>query len=185
MKNSIWILLYLFVLVLIVFFEYQSSSHQAQHATVYPYKIEKNEDLELLFKEYSQFEEENISLNNQWGIVIKKVQKVKEVNLSNEINSTKVVEVTLKKSVLCIEKECFRLLGIFKKGKYGYASFYNKNSKQTVKEFAVGERVDSSIKIKSIKNKTIVFSDLNSTREWSITLFDVNSSKYKPKELEE
>ena len=121
--------------------------------------------------------------DKQWGILPKKVNKKinKKVDLVKKISKVLVI---LKNKTLCIEKECFKLLGIFQRGHHDYASFYNKNSKKTVKDFLAGEIINRSIKIKSIVKKSIVFSDINSTREWSINLFDVNSSKYKPKEFE-
>jgi len=147
------------------------------------YKIEENKVLDSLIGEYTRPLSLISVTDKQWGILPKKVNKKidKKVDLVKKVSK---VLVTLKNKRLCIEKKCFKLLGIFEKGNKHYASFYNKNSKKRVEEFLAGEIISCSIKIKSIVQKTIVFSDINSTREWSINLFDVNSSKYKPKEFE-
>ena len=181
MKNSIWILVYLLVLLLIVFFEYQKSENKAFNSSVYDYKIEENRALEKLFLSYTKNLNIDFNLDSQWGIVKKKIVGKKT---TKELNGSKQVKVTLKAKTLCIEKECFRLLGLFQKEQQHYASFYNKNSKEKVQQFLVGEIMNSTVKIKSIMKKNIVFSDINSTREWNINLFDVNSSKYKPKDFE-
>ena len=183
MKNSIWILLYVALLLLIVFFEFKKTEDSSTSVVMNHYKIEENKVLDSVIGEYTKPLSLTSVTDKQWGIVPKKVKKVKkEENLTKEVPE---VLVTLTKKTLCIEKECFKLLGIFARGKQHYASFYNKNSKKTVQEFLVGETIHSSIKIKTIMKKSIVFSDINSTREWKINLFDVNSSKYKPKEFKE
>ena len=183
MKNSIWIFLYVALLLLIAFFEFSKTDNKSGSLPLNHYKIEENKVLDGLIEEYTKPLSLTSVSDKQWGIVPKKVKKVKkEENLTKE---TPKVLVTLTKQTLCIEKECFKLLGIFARGKQHYASFYHKESKKPVQEFLAGERINRSIKIKTIMKKSIVFADINSTREWNINLFDVNSSKYKPKEFEE
>ncbi len=182
MKNRTWVLLYVLVLVLIVFFEYKKDDTTLTQNANMHYKLEKNQELDSFLLSYVKIVENNITLNKLWKIVPKKV-KVKPKVEDNKTKEIQLIEVTLKNKTLCIEKECFRLLGIFQKSKHKYASFYNEKSKERVKEYLVGESLYASIKIKSIVKKRVVFSDTNSTREWNINLFDVNSSKYKPKEF--
>ena len=177
MKNSLWVLLYLLLLLLIVFFEYKKSENKLLNGSVYDYKIEENRALEELFLSYTDNLNIDFDLDGQWGIA----KREKEVK---ESERTEQVHVRVKEKTLCIEQECFRLLGLFQKEQHHYASFYNKNSKEKVKEFLVGEIINRSIKIKTIMKKSVIFEDINSTREWHMRLFDVNSSKYKPKDFE-
>jgi len=181
MKNSIWILLYLLILLLIVFFEYNKSNNKIQNTSVYEYKIEENKALKILFLEYMKESNISFDIDSQWGIVKKKTE---EKNSTKELNVTKEVSVTLKENTLCIEKNCFKLLGIFTEDNKEMASFYAKESKEKVQQFLVGEIMSVTIKIKSIMKKNVIFKDINSTREWQMKLFDVNSSKYKPKDFE-
>ncbi|CAA6819596.1 MAG: Unknown protein [uncultured Sulfurovum sp.] len=152
-----------------------------QVSSLYEYDTQKNSMLDKLMEGYTQPLETDSVANQAWGIVVKKVKKEAKVK---ELKTKKLIEVTLKEKTLCIEKACFRLLGIFSKNGYPYASFYNKDSKEKVQVLVLDQMMHSSIKIKDIMKKKIVFSDVNSTREWSMQLFDVNSSKYKPKDFE-
>lgn len=181
MKSKIWILLYVLLLLLLFFFEFQTKTYVSQKSTRYAYEIEQNSNLEKLVQVYTQPLEGNEVTNQQWGISFKKVKKTPKVV---EANKTKLTEVTLKEKTLCIEKECFKLLGIFYQDQAYYASFYNKNLKEKIQVFWVGEILSSGIKIKNIFKKNVFFEDINSTREWKMRLFDINSSKYKPKEFE-
>jgi len=182
MKNSIWIVLYLLLLFLIVFFEYQKSNNDLQTLSIHKYDIKDNKALDSLFLDYTEPLEENISINKLWKLLSPKPKKVREKVLK-DINITKPIEVVLKEKTICIEKKCFRLLGLFFEKVYS-SSFYVKEDKEKVQTFRIGEFLNSTIKIKNIKKNSILFKDVNSTREWSIKLFDVNSSKYKPKEFE-
>lgn len=183
MKNSMWILLYVTFLIAIVFFEYKKTDKITSDISANKYKIVENKRLDSYILEYIQPLSLTSVSDKQWGILPPKKVK-KEENLTKENNKIKLVTVTLKEKTLCIEKECFKLLGIFQKEQQHYASFYNKNSKEKVKEFLVGKIINRSIKIKSIMKKSVTFKDVNSTREWQMKLFDVNSSKYKPKDFE-
>ena len=123
----------------------------------------------------------NFSINKLWKIFIPKPKIIKKEEVV-DINKTKPIEVTLEKKTLCIEKKCFRLLGIFLDKQYA-SSFYVKDAKTKVQTFHVGEKINSSIKITNIDKNSVVFKDINSSREWRIKMFDINSSKYKPKEF--
>jgi len=182
MKNSIWIVLYLLLLLLIVVFEYKKSDNTSQLLFAHQYDIKENKALDSLFLEYLEPLEENISINKIWKILPPKPKKVKE-ELLEDTNITKLVEVMLKDKTICIEKKCFRLLGLFLEKEYS-SSFYVKEDKEKVQTFSIGKFLNSTIEIKNIQKNSILFKDINSTREWSMKLFDINSSKYRPKEFE-
>jgi hypothetical protein len=181
MKTNIWILLYLFLLLLIVAVEYQESDIPPQRISNHKYEIKENKALEGLFLEYIEPLDSNISLNKLWKILPPKVKKVKKIVVKDK-NKTKRLKVTLKEKTICIEKKCFRLLGIFLDKQYA-SSFYVKDAKEKVQTFKVGERLSQGVQINKIEKNTIVFNEMNTTREWHIKLFDINSSKYKPKEF--
>ena len=182
MKNSIWIVLYLLLLLLIVIFEYKKNDNTLQLLSVHRYDVKDNKALESLFLEYLEPLDENISINKLWKILPPKPKKITTKFLKDK-NITKLTEVTLKEKTICIEKKCFRLLGLFLEKRY-FSSFYVKDDKEKVQTFSVGKFLNSTIKIKNIQKNSILFKDINSTREWSLKLFDINSSKYKPKGFE-
>ncbi|SFV71413.1 hypothetical protein MNB_SV-13-1306 [hydrothermal vent metagenome] len=183
MRNSIWIFLYIALLVLIVFFEFNQTKKSNNSLALNSYKIEENKALDKIFLEYIEPLDKNSVSNKQWGIVIKKKILKKEKNIT-KTKEVKKVLVTLKGTTLCIEKECFKLLGIFSNHNLNYASFYNKKSKKKIKTFRVGDILGSTVKIETIVKKKVIFKDINSSRVWHMKLFDVNSSKYRPKEFE-
>jgi len=182
MKINIWILLYIVLLLFIVVSEYRENNDSSQILLLHHYKIEENKALDTLILGYVEPLDMNVTNSEQWGI--KTVKKIKNKAIVEEVKKIKFTDVTLKGKTLCIEKECFKLLGIFSKKNHYYASFYNKEDKQKVRTYRVGNIVKSLIRIKSIKTNSVLFKDINSTREWSIKLFDINSSKYKPKDFE-
>jgi len=181
MKSRVWILLYVVLLLLIFFWEFKTKEYAPQASTLYTFEMENNSELAKLIETYTQPLDVNGVSNQQWGIVFKKVKKEVKVK---ELNTTKLTEVTLKDKTICIEKGCFKLLGIFR-GTQGYkVSFYEAKAKEKIKEFSKGEIMKKPIRIKNIRHNEVVLSEINSTREWGLKLFDINSSQYKPKDFE-
>ena len=181
MKNSLWIFLYVLLLVSIVFFEYQKKDENSKAILNHKYEVKNNKELDLFLFDYTKPLDNNFTINEQWGIVPPKEKKVKKEEIQ-DINKSKPIEVILKEKTLCIEKKCFKLLGIFLEKRYS-SSFYIEEAKNKVQTFKVGEILALTIKIKSIRKNRIIFKDINSTNEWTIKMFDINSSKYKPKEF--
>jgi len=183
MKNSIWIFIYITLLIIIAFFEFNKIEKNSSALGLNNYKIEKNKILDKIFLEYTVPLDKVSVTDKQWGIIVKKKILKKEENLTKTKEVKKTV-VTLKGTTVCIEKECFKLLGIFSSQNLSYASFYNKESKKKLKTFRVGDILASTVKIETIVKKKVIFKDINSSRVWHMKLFDVNSSKYRPKEFE-
>ena len=181
-RNSFLITLYILLLMLIVFFEYQKNNTFSKKIIVQKYEITDNRALDIFLLEHLDSLDSHIMINKLWKIIPPKV-KIKTIK-NREINKTKIVEVTLNNKTICIEKKCFKLLGIFLDRSYS-SSFYIKEAKKKIQTFKVEEILASTIKIKTINRNNIVFEDRNSTREWIIKLLDINVSKYKPKEFKE
>jgi len=181
MKSRVWILLYVVLLLLLFFLEFKTKAYAPQASMAHGYEIQKSSGLDQLMQTYTQPLDVNGLSNQQWGIVFKKVKK--EIKVKT-LKRMKLTEVSLKGKTICIEKGCFKLLGIFR-GPQGYrVSFYEAKAKEKIKEFSKGEIMREPIGIKTIRHNEVVLSEINSTREWSLKLFDINSSKYKPKEFE-
>ena len=184
MRNNLFILLYIMFLLIILMVEFLDFKAIEQVDINNNYSIDKNEKIDKLFTEYTNQLIENNRSNQLWGIVIKKSKDVKLTVENNKTKEIKLVDVIQKRDELCVEKNCFKLLGIFTENGHAVASFYNSESKDKLRVFSRIDIIDKSIYIESIVDNRILFKDENSTREWSMKLFDINSTKYKPKELE-
>jgi hypothetical protein len=181
MKNNKILFLYFIILLLIVFFEYKNQNTFLEENYIHNYEIKDNKELDKVIFSYIKKLDDNFTINILWKIkssLVKKIKKKKKI-----VDKVKSIEVKLKNKTLCIESQCFKLLGIFLDKKY-YASFYIQGIKNRLKTFKEGDEMNLSIKIQTIDANRIIFKDEKSRREWKIQLFDINSSKYKPKEFE-
>jgi len=183
-KNSLLILFYLLLLGYLAFIEFEKPSiNNSFSFSNNEFNLEKNSTtLSMWTKKYN---DKNSTINRIWAIQeVKKKPKKVEKKVEKKITLVEVTQDTKNKTI-CIAKKCFKLVGIFSdaQGRYG-ASLYNAKTKPSLKNFYRKDKVDLTIMIKKIMHDSIVFKDLNSTREWSIKLFDINSSKYKPKDFE-
>lgn len=165
------------VVITVIFF----SSYQFKVPNQYKSNkkiVEKFDDTS--FNSYLKVVDSNETYSKFWGIT-PKIVKTEELN-----TSIKLVEVSQKDSqnVLCISKSCYRLLGInYSLGKFSIILF-NKDKKVKVKSYLIQDTLESSIYVDSINSNSATFKDLNSSREWQFKIFDVNQTKYKPKEIE-
>jgi len=182
-KNSLLILSYFLLLSYLAFVEFKEPSIDSFSLFNNELSLEENS---RNFSMWTQkYNDKNSSINRIWAIKeLKKKPKKIEKKIKKKIT---LVEVTQdkKSKTLCIATKCFKLVGIFSDSKGRYcASLYNSKTKPSLKNFYRNDKVDLTIMIKKIIHDSIVFEDINSTREWSIKLFDINSSKYKPKDFE-
>ena len=181
MKNKIVYLLYAFVSLVVVFLAYNFYGQETRaitEKTIKPFKSH-------IIKTYQEKFTTNQTFGYLWGI--------KEAKRKNDVNETvclkdtdtSMLSVTQEKGKLCIAKKCYRFLGFYHKAEVSYISFYSKNFKKGLKEFTLNETLDATLYIKEIKHNRLFIADANSSREWQFQLFDVNATKYKPKENNE
>ena len=174
MKNSIGVVLYVALLGLVVFFEYRKNDHRGEALLAHNYKIEENIALNELFLDHIK-PLESIT-NKQWGVTVEKREE--------KIDKKRIpfVSVIPKEKKICIKNSCYKLLGIMKKRNRWSLSLYNKKQKPIIKEFYKFDIIEDSVKITDIENFKITIKELNSTQHWELKMFDINVSKYKPKE---
>jgi len=181
MKNRKIFLLYLFVLCIVVLLAYNRYTSK-QNISVSKTILPLPKQTVTIYKK--QFDT-NRSFGYIWGIANEK-KKTEMVATKDEHKHKKhELHITQDKSSICIEKSCYRLLGIYHKGKVAYISFYSKTFKKGIKDFTLHEKLDKSLYIKSVKDTTLVIADKNSSKEWRFKLFDVNATKYRPKDTNE
>ncbi len=127
--------------------------------------------------------ETNCSIRHIWGLKPKAPKSPK--------NPPKVVKPketshkpTVKKREICLDKICYRLLGLYEKNQQYRAVFYTNNPKYPhakIKEYHQGDLLFDHIYIKEISLSEIVLEDKLSQELWDFQVFYVNPNKYKPK----
>lgn len=136
----------------------------------------------LLLQQWNQHYSSNEAYDTLWGI--KKSKK-----LTAEPKSTHQKEKHLKMRLdpvgkkFCIEKECYRLIGLYSSADAPSVSFYNKSTK--IKDYHLNETLGHTIVIDAISSSSVTLVDSNTSRSWTLRLFDVNQTKYKPKDYNE
>ena len=165
--------IFLFV-VLIVFIEYQPLKLDKFEL---PSKAIHNLDQELFNIHNTQYAT-NIDFNRYWGFAIDKIDiKVEEEVLFN-------ITQPDGENILCIKSSCYRLLGIYHDKEKSVITLYNQKLKEKVKDYTTTDILESKIKIDNISANKVYLKEINGTREWKFKIFDVNQTKYIPKDIE-
>jgi len=179
MKNKLFVLLYLILLVVTLFLAY--NFYDSQNSQVNEKAILSFDESALL--QYKEQFKERKKYAYIWGFK----EKVKKKNIKKKKAKKKKVskqlQVKQKGSSLCVKKDCFRFLGIFYKKDKAYISLYNKHFKHKLQDFTKGEKIAYSLFVKDIAHHKVVIADKKSSRTWTFKLFDVNVKKYKPKDI--
>jgi len=138
---------------------------------------------EEVFNMYNKHYDIEKKRNIYWGFS-KKISIDEVVNEKSFDADEIIVSQKEGDNVLCIESSCFRLIGIHHNAKVSSVTLYNKDFKEKVKVFTANSMLKNSIIVGKIESHKILFKDLNSSREWQFEIFDVNDTKYKPKEID-
>jgi len=179
MKLNKQILLYIIVIVLSYLFFYKFFDKTS-------YDVSSRDILKLdasLWQEKLQ-----VYTLSKWYDYIWFKQGFKETIVKQLKNDTKTKKYIYTKdtNVICVNTECFRFLAIVKKGNTEYATFYAESfPKNHIKLFKINSLLYSKLFIKDIKDDMVILSEFNTTQEWKFFFFDVNLTKYKPKDNNE
>ncbi len=124
----------------------------------------------------------------EWGIVIPKRSRNKAPVSSkkNKEASENRIEILRKGRTICRGKtQCYRLLGFFSREGRGYASFYAKGRKPSILGVEINESLPGmpDLYLREAEPGRVVVAERNGTRAWIFGFFDVNQSKYRPKEI--
>ena len=180
MINKFLLYFYIVVIVLVVFLSYNYYSNK-KNTVNKKIILLYNDDI---FKEYKKTFDLNQSFAYIWGLSEAKKKIINEdINKSIDINTSIVIKKN--KSSLCVNKDCFRFLGLYNKKNDLFVSLYNKNFKSKIKNFIKDENIAYTLYVKNIYKNTVIVADTNSSDEWNFKLFDVNATKYKPKDINE
>ena len=176
--NKKVLVFYLFVICIVIYFEFYSTQKIDMTGIQKPILNIDKTYIDLYRLRY----DENLSLNHFWGMKDKKPKKKK---IKKEKNKLKTIKKEKGKNVLCISESCYRLLGIHFEKNTPYITLYNKNIKEKIKDYKTNDILENRIKIQQIKIDEVLLKDINSSGIWKFEIFDVNKTKYKPKDINE
>ena len=172
------LLFYLVLASMIILNEFSQTSEEIYQKPQKPILSLDTQSLDAYTRKHSADE----NLNTFWGIPLesKKTNVVK-----TDENQTKTMDIkkTPGQNQICIEESCYRLVGIHKEANRFYATLYNKESNESLKSYTLGDNLKSKIKIANITTNSVKLEDLNSKDTWYFKIFDVNQTKYRPKEI--
>jgi len=138
------------------------------------------------FERFTKVFDTNRSFAYMWGIK-EKVVTVKEQNSTKE-SDTNTTTYTIKKekNKLCIDANCYRFLGMYHKKDKKYVVFYSKIVPNNhIIAISSKEVLQEPLYLKEIKQNHFTVAQNNTTNEWQFDIFDVNVTKYKPKDINE
>jgi len=126
----------------------------------------------------------NRSFAYLWGI------KASEDTPQATTDQNKQSKPTIKKreNTLCIGQKCFRILGIYEKNGQTFVTLSHSKFKNGRRDFKQGDVLTDPIIIDKITIDTVRFANQSETSDgslWTFELFDVNATKYKPKDTNE
>jgi len=178
MKNKLAYSLYFIVLFAVVLTTYRFYGNSQKNIMQKSIKLLNMTTIKI----YKEKFDTNRSLGYLWGI--KDTSKPKDTNQTKSIlsDNNATLHVTQEKNKICIAENCYRFLGIYYKKDRAFISFYSKVFKKRLKDFKLHDTLDKTIYIQDIK---LFLADKNTTRIWKFQLFDVNATKYKPKDINE
>jgi len=133
----------------------------------------------------------NGSFTYMWGITEDEVFYDTATNNSHTAGNRKKekkVRVKKEKNRLCINKKCFRILGVYEKNGQKFVTLSHTKFKGGMRSFKEGEILIDPIKIDRIDHATVSFSNIfqkENGKSWKFDFFDTNITKYKPKDTNE
>jgi len=181
MKNKIAYAIYTVAVIIVILSAYRfygSAQRRVMQKSV------KHLDMATI-KMYKEQFNTNKAFGYLWGI--KDANKPKDTNQgkSTKSDNNATLHIIQKKNQICIATKCYRFLGIYYKRENAFVSFYSKSFKKGLKGFKLHSILYKTVYIQKIQRNKLVLADKNTTRTWRFQLFDVNVTKYKPKDINE
>ena len=181
-KNT---LLFALIAIVIIFIKYEPSKLDN-------YKLDSKAILyldEVVFEMYHKKYDTNKDLNRYWGY--SKELSAEEIAMRekalNEKIDKKKTKITYEngKNVLCIIDSCYRLVGIHYNYRTPIVTLYNKDLKEKIKNYKKKDIIDKKVIVNNISSHEVEFINLETDEKYYFEQFDVNQTKYKPKEVQE
>ena len=176
MKKNKIVTLYLFLAIITFFISYHFFDNKRGF-------IGRQKDILELntthFQEKMKLHNIKIFYGYLWGI--KETKKIKIKTKKTIVK--KEHKIKKEKNNICIDKNCFTFLAIVQKKFTLSALFYSPLfHKNHIKPLMFNEVLSESLYIKQITQNSVTLFDKNSSTQWNFKIFDVNQTKYKPKD---
>jgi len=135
----------------------------------------------------------HVSSFNEWGIkkswILEKREKnrklLEEKMNKDNINSKEIIKnFNLTNRIICLNKTCWEFMGVFKIRNKIRVTLLSKEKKNKLETFKIGDYLLEGLKIKAIKGNTMLLFNEEKNKVLSLKLFDVDISKYYPKEVQ-
>lgn len=174
-------LLYVIIVILSIFSEYKYSSnlkYESQQKKIYKFQNEK------VLSNYSYYFDQNITYGIFWDM------ENEELLLKNGQDSSKQqkkfkIKFDSTKDSICINTSCNKLLAVKFIEKEPYVIFYNETLNKKIFSLKKGDLLDDYLRVEDILNTKVVIKEPETDNSWTIKLFDVNQTKYLPKDKNE
>lgn len=181
--------IFIFIYLLLLYSEY-ASLHKYRKASLHDLQMQTVDMDKLLSVPLDTF---YASSFHEWGIkkswLLEKreknrkllEEKMSKVNLDSK---EMVKNFNLTNRIICLNKICWEFMGIIKIKNQIRVTLLSKEKKSKLETFKIGDYLLEGLKIKAIKGDTMLLFDEEKNKVFSLKLFDVDVSKYYPKELQ-
>ena len=180
---------FIFIYLLLLYSEY-ASLNKYKKASLHDLQIQTVDMDKLLSVPLDTF---HASSFHEWGIrknwlleKREKNRKLLEKKISKiKLDSKEIVKnFNLTNRIICLNKTCWEFMGIIKIKNQIQVTLLSKEKKSKLETFKIGDYLLEGLKIQAIKGDAMLLFDEEKNKVFSLKLFDVNVSKYYPKELQ-
>lgn len=177
------ILLMLLITILYISWNYYSyeSSRKSRQAFLSDFNISVTDMQKCLSREFIETDVNYTFWDLEKSEALLNREK-KMALLSKKKNNAKSKEreLDLKKRVICLGKECWEFLGIVEINNRAEVALLSKDKK--LQTFKVGDILLKNIRIIKIRGDELLLEEIKKRKRFSLKLFEVDSTKYLPKE---
>jgi len=131
---------------------------------------------------------------HEWGIKKSWLLEEREENrklLEEKMNEMNLTSQEVLKNfnqinrIICLNQTCWEFMGVFKIKNQIQVTLLSKKKKAKLETFKIGDYLLNGLKIRAIKGVTMLLFDEAKNKLFSLKLFDVDVSKYYPKEVQD
>jgi hypothetical protein len=189
-KYKIFIsIVFIFIYLLLLYWEY-APLNKYKKASLYDLQMKTIDMDKILIIPIDAFHSSSF---HEWGIGKSWLLQKREKNLKllkKEKNKIELNPQKLDKNynlinrVICLHKTCWEFMGIVKIQNKIRVTLLSKEREHKLETFKVGDNLLEGLKIRDIIGDEMLLFDEKKNEVFSLKLFDVDISKYYPKELQ-
>jgi len=115
-------------------------------------------------------------------LLLENENELKDMGLNNKI---KKQNFNIKYRTICIETQCWQLMGIMSINGIKKLTLLNKKPSSKLQVLNIGDELLPGIIIKNIKGESMILLNKEKNKEFILKLFDIDMSQYLPRVLKE